>query len=120
MPEHTFFFAGLALLFAHELDAVRLHEWRLFPGLRRLDDEAGYRLFTALHVPLFFAIFLGLFGAGPGVRAGLIVALDVFFIVHVALHVLLRHVPHYRFSSLFSWALIAGAGVAGALDLALR
>ena len=47
---HPFFFLGFALLLVHEMDAVRLGEWRIFPLLRSLRDEAGYAAFAALHV----------------------------------------------------------------------
>jgi len=47
------------------------------------------------------------------------VGLDIFFIVHVGLHLLFRDHPDYHFHTAFSWFLIIGAGVAGALDLLL-
>lgn len=115
--DQLFFFAVLSLLLTHELDAVRQREWRIFPGLALLDDEAGYLAFTALHVPLFLALLWGLFGGG--LNRGLADGLSAFAIVHVGLHLLaLRH-PENRFTSALSWALIGGAGLCGALDLLL-
>jgi hypothetical protein len=35
---HPFFFVGFALLLVHEMDAVRLGEWKIFPLLRSLRD----------------------------------------------------------------------------------
>jgi hypothetical protein len=118
MLPSAFFFLGLALLLTHELDAIRCKEWRIFPGTSRLGDEAGYRTFTALHVPLYAIILWALVAGGGGNRA-LIVALDLFFVVHLALHVLLRDLPRNEFRSPFSWALILGTGLCGALDLLL-
>ncbi len=113
--DRLFFFIGLSLIFTHELDAVRQREWRIFPGLALLDDDAGFQVFTALHVPLFLALLWGLFGGG--LNEGLATGLSAFFIVHVGLHLLaLRH-PENRFTSALSWALIGGAGLCGALDL---
>jgi hypothetical protein len=44
---------------------------------------------------------------------------QVFFVVHVGLHLLaLRH-PRNQFTTPLSWALIGGAGVCGALALLL-
>ena len=112
---HPFFFLGLALLLVHEMDAVRLGEWRI-PLLRSLRDAAGYVAFAALHVPIYALLLAGLFGDG-GASGALIVGMDAFFVVHVALHVVFRNHPENRFGSAFSWFLIAGAGACGLIDL---
>ena len=49
----------------------------------------------------------------------MIVGMDAFFIIHVALYVVFRHHPEYRFGSAFSWSLIAGSGACGLVDLVL-
>lgn len=48
---------NISLLYAHELDAVRKREWKMMLFSDRVSDEAAYRIFTALHVPLFAAVF---------------------------------------------------------------
>lgn len=116
MPSHLFFLLGFAFLLSHELDAVKCEEWRIFPVTNRMADEAGYRAFTAAHVPLYALLVWGLVG---GANRGLIVALDAFFVVHLLLHVLLRNLPDNRFKSVFSWTPILGAGLCGATDLLL-
>ncbi len=115
MPEHFFFILGFCFLLTYEMDAIRVKEWKIFPGLSRMSDETGYVAFTALHVPVYALLFWGLFGGG-GARA-LIFGLDVFFIVHVLLHLVFYNHPENRFRSVFSYALIFGAGVFGASDL---
>lgn len=117
MTEHVFFLVGLAFLLAHEMDAVRLHEWRLLPVLSRLDDRVGFLVFTGLHVPLYLLLFFLAFNADAGTIRVMIVTLDAFFVVHVGLHLLLRNHPRNEFRSLFSWSLIVTAGIAGAIDL---
>lgn len=110
---HPFFLAGLTLLLVHEMDAIRCHEWRIFPGLSALPDRLGLRLFVALHVPV---VFLVLWGLASGSRQ-MVYWLDVFFVAHLALHLLyLRH-PRNEFRDALSWSLIAGAALFGALDL---
>lgn len=47
-----------------------------------MEDESGYRAFTAGHVPLYALLLWGLFG-GEGMNPWLIDGLDVFFVVHV-------------------------------------
>ena len=110
--------AGFAFLIAHEMDAVRLHEWRMLPVLSRLADHTAYLVFCGLHVPIFLVLFILVMDpADVGTAQITVAALDVFFIIHVGLHLIyLRH-PKNEFTSVFSWALITGAGLAGAADL---
>lgn len=118
---HLFFLIGLGLLLVHEMDAVRAREWRLFVGLDRLDDERGFLVFTALHIPLYVLLFLALF-SGDGLRPNdrLVTVLSTFFVVHTLLHVSFARHPKYDFHSTFSWLVIVGTGVCGALDLGTR
>jgi hypothetical protein len=115
---HAFFFLGFALLLVHEMDAVSLGEWRIFPLLRSLQNEAGHEAFAALHVPIYALLLALLFGDG-GASSAVIVGMDAFFILHVALHVVFRNHPENRFGYAFSWSLIAGAGACGSVDLVL-
>ncbi len=119
MTTLIFFFAGLALILVHEMDAIRCREWAIFPLLSRLDDKTGYLTFTAFHVPLYFLLLFGLLAAEKP-KPGLVIGLDVFFIVHVALHIVFLRHPQNQFKSLFSWAIIAGAGLSGLIDLFIR
>ena len=118
MAEYFFFVLGFCFLLAHEMDAIRAKEWKIFPVLKKLGDEAGYRAFTALHVPIYALLLWGLLADG-GVNRGLIIGLDVFFIVHVFLHLIFYNHPENRFRSVFSYVLIFGAGIFGVLDLLL-
>lgn len=113
--ENMFFYLGLATLFVHEMDAVKRKEWRMFPGLSKLKDEKAYYIFTGLHLPLYFLVFWML--QKPESSTLLILLLDVFFVVHLLLHVFLRNQSENSFSGKFSIALIWVAGIAGLLDL---
>lgn len=113
--EHLFFYIALAFLLTHEMDAIRCHEWRIFPGLSRLNDDTGLVVFTLLHVPLFALLLWGLLGQEN--NEGLIRGLNVFSIVHVVLHLIFLKHPKNEFTSAFSWMLIAGAGLSGLLSL---
>lgn len=116
MANHLFFLLGFCFLLVHEMDAVRCKEWKIFPVLSGMRDETGYVVFTALHLPIYALLFWGIFGGG-GVSRGLIAGLDLFFIVHVLLHLIFYNHPENRFRSPFSYTLIGGAGVFGATDL---
>lgn len=117
--DHLFFLLGFCFLLAHEMDAIRAKEWKMFPGLSGMSDETGYLVFTALHIPVYALLIWGLYGNG-GVNRGLILGLDIFFIVHVFLHVIFYSHPENHFRSFFSYVLIFGAGVFGAADLLSR
>lgn len=118
MPSYFAFFVAFSFILTHELDAVRQHEWRIFPGLSSLSDQRGYVVFTALHVPLFALMLAGIFTGG--INNQVVVGLDIFFIIHILLHVLATRHPKNEFHSPLSWTLILGAGGAGAIDLLLR
>lgn len=90
------------------MDTVRCKEWRIFPVTLRMEDEAGYLVFTALHVTIYVLLLWGLY-ADDGVNRALIACLDVFLVVHMFLHLLLRNIPGNQFRSAFSWVLILGA-----------
>ena len=112
---------GLALLLTHELDAMRCHEWRIFPGLSRLTDDTGRDVFIAVHVPLFALILWGLFGTGAGGWNDAVVPwFDAFLVGHLVAHLALTRHPRNEFRSVLSWVLIGGAAVAGAADLLVR
>ena len=114
--EPHFFFVGLSLILTHELDAVKQREWRIFPLTSWLPEGWSYFVFTALHIPLLTLLFLELYGKDD-IDRGLVKGLDIFFIVHVALHLVFLAHPKNEFRSAFSWVLIGGAGLAGLLDL---
>ncbi|QIN83216.1 hypothetical protein GBA63_11610 [Rubrobacter tropicus] len=60
---HYLFVAGFCLLLVHEMDAVRLEEWKIFPLLCGMREESGYVTFAALHVPIYALLLLGLLTA---------------------------------------------------------
>ncbi len=113
------FFIGFALLICHELDAVAQAEWRLLPGLASLSEEVAFVLFVSLHAPLSALLMWGAASPFARRRRRVHVCLDVFFVVHVVLHLLLANHEHYTFHSVLSRICIFGAGAVGLLHLAL-
>ena len=43
------FVISLSSMLVHELDAMRCKEWRIFPGLSKLSDKIGERVFILGH-----------------------------------------------------------------------
>ncbi len=115
MHEYLFFIIGTAFIVTHELDAMRCHEWRIFPGLSRLSDRAGRDTFIVVHVPLFGALMWWVSTA----LENAVFVLSIFYLVHVGLHLIaLRHQKN-EFRDVLSWTIIVGAGSAGLLQLVL-
>ena len=115
---NTFFFLGLATLFAHELDAIANHEWRIMPVLRSLPEEAGYTAFVALHVPILAVLLALVFSSNSRVRRRSRIGVGVFLLAHAGLHLLFAGSAGYEFSSSFSEILIFGGALVGGLYLA--
>jgi hypothetical protein len=118
---YLFFFIGFGFLLTHEMDAIRQKEWTIFPLISGLGDKMGYYVFTGIHVPLYFLIFYGVFKDGLQLmNPSWIKGLDIFFIIHVFLHILYLNHKKNLFTSFFSWSLIAGAGICGLIDLIIN
>lgn len=108
------FLLVVALMLIHELDAIHQHEWRFFFGWSRLSDQAQYRLFTALHLPLFLLVLVGLYDVGFQFW------FDLFVIVHAGLHFVLRRHPAITFNNGFSRLWIYGGAAVAAVQLFIR
>jgi L-cystine uptake protein TcyP (sodium:dicarboxylate symporter family) len=68
------------------------------------------------HIPLFFLLFVWL--SQPD-NSRLIFGLDVFFVIHVGLHLLFLLHKKNEFKDWISWTIIVGAGMFGLADLLL-
>jgi len=115
MPAHSFFYLALSLLLLHEMDAVRCREWRIFPGLSLLPERWGRPLFLLVHVPLYCWLLAAL--TNEASRAAFMHGMSLFCLVHAGLHLLFLLHPKNEFLDQQSWGIIAGAALAGALEL---
>jgi len=104
---------GLAFIIMHEMDAIRCHEWRIFPLTSFLKDRTGMIVFVFLHIPLFYFLLLPSTVEDSLFRNGF----SIFLIVHVFLHLLFLLHKKNEFKDWISWTLITGAGVCGAAYL---
>ncbi|NOX72580.1 MAG: hypothetical protein GXP03_02775 [Alphaproteobacteria bacterium] len=100
----------MALLIAHEFDAVKRHEWRILPLTSFLPDATAKTIFLWAHVPIA-GLLLWIAVSGPDSPIGF--GFSAFAIIHVGLHWLFRKHPKNEFNNGFSQALIVGAGLAG-------
>lgn len=108
------YFAMLAFLITHELDAVKRHEWRVLPPMSYLPEKVGEQLFIWAHVPLFAGLsYFGALEPASPVAKGL----SFFAIFHTGLHWKFRNHPNNEFNNFSSWALIVLAGLCGLAHL---
>ena len=112
--DHLLFLLAMSLMFTHELDAVRRHEWRIFPGTNLLSDEAGFVVFVAAHAPLFVLVLWASFLQPTPSSQLFQLGFSAFCVIHVLLHWMYRNHPAYEFGNPLSRTLIWGSGIAGA------
>lgn len=106
-----FFYVSMAFMATHELDATQRREWRLLFLGAPLDDVTAFRLFTVLHVPLFAWIIWA--ASSPTFQTGF----SLFAVIHAGVHWLVRRHPRNEMNNPFSWFLIGGAALCGAVYL---
>ena len=110
----------MAFILLHELDAIRCHEWRIFPGLAGMKEELARPIFIWVHLPLFYFLLLGLSLENELAVCRFVKGMDIFFIVHIVLHFLYLWHPNNEFKDWMSWSFILGAGSCGILDLIFK
>lgn len=115
MSHSIVFLTGLSLLLTHEMDAIRCKEWRIFPGLSKLNDKSGRLIFILAHVPILSWLFWQLTGSSN--TAMLRTGIDVFLLIHFGLHLLFLKNKRNEFKDWISWTIITGAGICGGADL---
>lgn len=106
----------LALLFVHEMDAIRKQEWKMFIILKDMEDEKAYRVFMLLHIPLYSAILYLLFS--DYVRIGIYIT-DAFLIIHLLIHFLFRNHSGNKLNNRLSKCIINTAGIIAIAHLAV-
>ena len=114
------FYLGLSLLLVHELDAIKRREWRIFPLLSKMkNDENAYYIFSGLHIPLFVMILFFITHPNQNIKIWACVILDVFFIIHLFLHYLLKQHKENEFNNVFSTVVITSMAAIGAIHLSI-
>ncbi len=113
------FYIGFSFLVIHEMDAVKRHEWRIFPGLSNLKEDTAYYVFTILHIPLLVLLLWFLAHPFATVRHWFQIGMDIFFIVHMGLHHFFKTHTKYEFDKIFSRAIIYLMALSGLVHILL-
>jgi hypothetical protein len=104
--EQILFSVILSLLLVHEMDAIRAKEWKMIIVLKNMSEEAAYRLFTLIHIPLYVAVIFMLFHGGAVASYLLKIVIDVFLLGHAIIHFGFRKHSDNGFKTWFSKSII--------------
>lgn len=104
------FIFTVSLLLVHEMDAIRTKEWKMFIILKDISDENAYKIFTIIHLPLYFLILILMIQGRDSINAILAYILDFFLIGHTVIHFCFRKKPNNGFISMFSKIIIYSLG----------
>ena len=104
----TIFALELALLFVHEMDAIRRQEWKMFIILKDMEDDKAYHIFLLLHIPLYIVILLLVFFSFSQIAYYVV---DAFVIAHMLIHLGFRKHPANKFDNTVSKTIINLAGI---------
>lgn len=114
------FYLGFGTLFAHELDSIVNHEWRVIPIIRLLSDQMGMIVFIAAHIPIFAVLVALVSNQKSKIRRIIRIGIGLFLVFHGLLHIVFRNHSAYEFSNLFSNFLIFGGSTLGIIYLVLE
>ncbi len=111
----TILFAiNLALLFTHEMEAIRYKEWKMFFVLKDMEDKKAYTTFLLLHIPLYaLALWLLL---SPFFIIGFYIV-DGFLIAHFIIHLCFIKHKNNQLNNKLSMTIIALMGLISAIHL---
>ena len=110
----TIFALELALLFAHEMDAIRRQEWKMFVILKDMADEKAYNIFMLLHIPLSMSILLLLLSSFSHIGYYIV---DIFLVAHMLIHLGFGKHPENKFNSVISQVIINLSGLLAIVHL---
>lgn len=107
--EIDFFILGVSFILLHELDAMRCHEWRMFPLTSWMGEKPGMIVFVLAHLPLFYWVL----GAIQARNEAFAYWFSIFLVLHLVAHIGFLWHPKNEFKDWMSWGIIVGAGGCG-------
>lgn len=111
------FILMLSLLVIHEMDAIRSKEWKMFIVLKDMADEKAYRIFTLIHLPLYFAVIFLM--AQRGEPVALYYITNILLICHTCVHYGFKKHTNNGFISVFSNTIIYSMGILAVIHIIL-
>ncbi len=99
----------ISLFLLHEMDAVRVREWKMFIFLKDLKEETAYFVFSIMHLPLYFIILFFLFKVRE--NNTFIIIFDALMVTHTIVHICFRKHADNGFHPFYSKAIIYMMGI---------
>ena len=113
------FALNFSLLLLHEMDAVRAKEWNMLAILKNMKDSIAFIVFSLIHLPLYAWVIYTVSQTWSIGYAFVWLLVDVFLIVHAAIHFFFRKHTANGFKSAYSNILIYAMCALSALHLAM-
>ncbi len=103
----------------HELDAFYRQEWKMFGFLQSFKHKTQYLIFLYAHIPLIFFLIFYLWTVINLNNYWLFLAVNIFSLFHLALHLAARKWKSNVFRSIHSFSIIFLIGFTGFVNLIL-
>lgn len=110
---------SVILLILHELDACHKGEWRMFIFLQKLNEKTQYLIFLYAHIPLSLFLVYYLWTVKSFNNLILWIIVNIFLILHFAIHVIARKWESNVFQSINSFIFITGAAITALFNLCM-
>jgi len=101
------------------MDAIRTKEWKMFIVLKDMVDETAYKVFTLVHLALYFVVIFIMVQGGVLANSVLYYVIDIFLIGHTIIHYGFRNNPNNGFASKFSKVIIYSLGILAIIHICL-
>ncbi len=108
----------LALLFLHEMDAIRNAEWKMFIVIKDMSDTKAYKVFTLFHLPFYVILLMLILSVKYQILA--YYAVDLFLIVHAILHLVFERHTKNGLKNFFSRSIIYSMGILAIIHIIIK
>jgi len=110
---------NILFFFMHEFDACFRGEWKMLKFLSGFSDKTQYMIFLYSHIPMTLFAFYYLWTVISFNNMFLWIAVNVFGVFHLIIHIIAVKWKTNVFKNVHSFAFIVGGAITGAVSLLL-
>ncbi|OHD19888.1 MAG: hypothetical protein A2086_02705 [Spirochaetes bacterium GWD1_27_9] len=110
---------SVMFLFMHEFDACYRKEWKMFKFLRNFNENTQYLIFLYIHIPITLFLLYYLWTVINFNNIILWIIVNVFFVLHLVIHLIARKWKSNVFTEIHSFIFIVGAAITSFINLFL-
>lgn len=120
MPDSSIILISIiyALLFIHEMDAIKNEEWKMFIILNKLHNRNAYLIFSILHLPLYCILLI--FSMIDKYQAMTYQIVCLLLMVHTILHLFFERHSNNKLKSTYSRIIIYMIGILATIYLTVH